>query len=118
MQIYQEFIGYNTWYSSIKKSLCLLQSAILMKYFVYMILSKINNRLISYVGYTDNLEKRLLLHNSSKGAKFTKGKTWKLIYSKTYYGKSEAMKEEFKLKKDYTKRNIIKKMFLIKNETN
>jgi len=89
-----------------------------MKYYVYMILSKVNNRLISYVGYTNNLQKRLFLHNASKGAKFTKGKSWKLIYSKIYYDKSEAMKEEFKLKKDYIKRKILKKKFLIKNEFN
>ena len=80
-----------------------------------MILSKINNRFISYVGYTNNLQKRLVLHNTSKGAKFTKGKIWKLIYSKTYYDKSVAMKEEFKLKKNYSKRNILKKKFLDKN---
>ena len=76
-----------------------------------MILTKINNKYISYVGYTNNLNKRIYLHNSSKGAKFTKGKKWKLIYSKTYYDKSKAMKEEFKLKKDYAKRNILKKNF-------
>jgi len=89
-----------------------------MKYSVYMILTKINNMYISYVGYTNNLNKRIFLHNSSKGAKFTKGKKWKLIYSKTYYDKSKAMKEEFKLKKDYAKRNILKKKFLVKNEIN
>ena len=89
-----------------------------MKYSVYMILSKINNRFISYVGYTSNLKKRLFLHNTSKGAKFTRGKSWKLIYSKTYYDKSIAMKEEFKLKKNYNKRNFIKKMFVSKNEIN
>ena len=83
-----------------------------------MILSKINNKHISYVGYTNNLNKRIFLHNSSKGAKFTKGKKWKLIYSKTYYDKSKAMKEEFKLKKNYTKRNILKKNFLLTNEIN
>ena len=83
-----------------------------------MILTKINNKYISYVGYTNNLNKRIFLHNSSKGAKFTKGKKWKLIYSETYYDKSKAMKEEFKLKKDYTKRNILKKNFLVKNEIN
>ena len=77
-----------------------------------MILSKVNNRLISYVGYTNNLKKRLFLHNNSKGAKFTRGRKWKLIYSKVYYDKSQAMSEEFKLKKDYTKRNILKKNFL------
>jgi len=89
-----------------------------MKYSVYMILSKVNNRLISYVGYTNNLQKRLFLHNTSKGAKFTRGKKWKLIYSKIYYDKSQAMKEEFKLKKNYAKRNILKKKFIIKNEIN
>ena len=89
-----------------------------MKYFVYMILSKINSRYISYVGFTNNLENRLFLHNTSKGAKFTRGRTWKLIYSKTYYDKRKAMREEFKLKKDYIKRLILKKNFLIKNEIN
>ena len=83
-----------------------------------MILSKVNNRLISYVGYTNNLQKRLFLHNTSKGAKFTRGKKWKLIYSKIYCDKSQAMKEEFKLKKNYVKRNILKKEFIIKNEIN
>jgi putative endonuclease len=83
-----------------------------MKYSVYMILSKINNRFISYVGYTNNLNKRLFLHNTSKGAKFTKGKKWIIIYSKTYYDKSKAMKEEFKLKKNYMKRSFLKKKFL------
>jgi putative endonuclease len=89
-----------------------------MKYSVYMILSKINNRFISYVGYTNNLNKRLFLHNTSKGAKFTKGKKWIIIYSKTYYDKSKAMKEEFKLKKNYMKRSFLKKKFLLKNEIN
>jgi len=83
-----------------------------------MILSKINNRYISYVGYTNNLENRLFLHNKSKGAKFTRGRTWKLIYSKTYYDKSEAMSEEFKLKKNYKKRVSLKRNFLLKNEIN
>ncbi|MDC1169840.1 GIY-YIG nuclease family protein [Candidatus Pelagibacter sp.] len=89
-----------------------------MKYSVYMILSKVNNRLISYVGYTNNLKRRLFLHNTSRGAKFTRGKKWKLIYSKIYYDKSEAMKEEFKLKKNYAKRNFLKNEFLIKDEIN
>ena len=83
-----------------------------------MILSKINSRYISYVGFTNNLENRLFLHNTSKGAKFTRGRTWKLIYSKTYYDKSEAMSEEFKLKKNYRKRVSLKRNFLIKNEIN
>jgi putative endonuclease len=73
-----------------------------------MILTKINGRLISYVGYTNNLANRLLLHNSSKGAKFTKGKKWSLIYSKNFSSKISAMKYEYVLKKDRKLRNLIK----------
>jgi putative endonuclease len=80
-----------------------------------MILSKHNDKFISYVGYTNNIRNRILLHNSSKGAKFTKGKKWKLIYFKKYQNKVDAMKNEYKLKKDYKLRLKIKKEF-IKNE--
>jgi putative endonuclease len=80
-----------------------------------MILSKHNDKFISYVGYTNNIRNRILLHNSSKGAKFTKGKKWKLIYFKKYQNKVDAMKNEYKLKKNYKLRLKIKKEF-IKNE--
>ncbi len=79
-----------------------------MPFFVYMLLSNFNDRYISYVGYTNNIEKRLDLHNSSKGAKFTKGKKWVLIYKKRYKSKSKAMREEFKLKNNKKQRAIIK----------
>jgi putative endonuclease len=62
--------------------------------------------------YTNNLIERLEKHNSSKGAKFTRGKKWILIYSKEFLNKSEAMKEEYKLKKNYILRKKIKKEFL------
>ena len=45
-----------------------------MSYFVYLITSKDKKKTISYVGYTNNLDKRIKLHNSNRGAKFTKGK--------------------------------------------
>jgi len=85
-----------------------------MPYFVYMLLSKYKSKFISYVGYTNNLEKRLILHNTSKGAKFTKGKKWKIIYMKKFLTKSEAMKDEYILKKDYKLRKTIKSNFLKK----
>ena len=77
-----------------------------------MILTKINGKYVSYVGYTKDLKKRLTLHNTSKGAKFTKGKKWKIIYSKKFKTKSIAMKEEHLLKKDFKKRKIIKSKFI------
>ena len=85
-----------------------------MPYFVYMLLTKHRGKFISYVGYTNNLKNRLSLHNSSKGAKFTKGKKWKIIYHKKYLKKSNAMKDEYKLKKDYKLRNKIKNKFIKK----
>ncbi len=75
-------------------------------------MTKINDKYVSYVGYTKNLKKRLSLHNTSKGAKFTKGKKWKIIYSKKYSSRSEAMKNEYLLKKDYKKRNSIKAKYI------
>ena len=77
-------------------------------YYVYLIISKNINKTISYVGYTNNLNKRIKLHNSSKGAKFTRGRVWKLIYYKKYKSKSKALREEYSLKKDYKLRNKIK----------
>jgi len=77
-------------------------------YFVYLIVSKNKKRTISYVGYTNNITKRLKLHNSSKGAKFTRGRKWKLLYFKKYDNKILAMREEYKLKKDYNLRKKIK----------
>ena len=82
-----------------------------MKYFVYLILSINKQKTLSYVGYTNDLKKRLKQHNTSKGAKFTKGRKWILVYSKSYNSKSKAMKEEYKLKKNPRLRNIIKLNF-------
>ena len=87
-----------------------------MNYYVYLLLTKSGKNHISYVGYTNNLINRLKKHNSSNGAKFTKGRKWKVIYSKKYDSKSKALKEEYKLKKDYKKRKIIKNNYLSKNE--
>ena len=86
-----------------------------MTNYVYLIVSTNKNKLISYVGYTKDLKKRVNLHNNSKGAKFTKGRFWKLAYSKRFSTKSDALKEEYRLKKNYTLRSRIKKDFL-KNE--
>jgi len=82
-----------------------------MKFFVYLILSNNKQKSLSYVGYTNNLKKRLEKHNSSKGAKFTRGRKWILAYSVSYDSKSKAMSAEYKLKKNYKFRNKIKSNF-------
>ena len=79
-----------------------------MSFYVYLIITKVKNKTISYVGYTNNLKNRIILHNKGKGAKFTKGRKWKLIYFKKYTSKRIALREEYILKKNYKIRKEIK----------
>ncbi len=80
-------------------------------FFVYMLISKDKHK-HTYVGSTKNLKIRLNLHNSGKGAKFCRGRTWKLIYKKSFKTKSESLKFEYSLKKNYKLRKKIKLKFL------
>ena len=75
-----------------------------MTYFVYMLkcISSVKKR--TYVGYTKNLRNRLNNHNSNKGAKYTKGNIWKVIYRKRFLTKKKAMSYEYILKHDRKKR--------------
>ena len=77
-----------------------------MSYFVYMLISIKKN--ITYVGYTSNLKKRIELHNSGKGAKFTRGRKWKLIFFEKLSTKNEAISREYYIKKNRKYRNLIK----------
>tara|TARA_B100000795_G_scaffold236508_1_gene196655 strand:- start:629 stop:859 length:231 start_codon:yes stop_codon:yes gene_type:complete len=61
----------------------------------------------TYVGYTKDLNKRIILHNLNKGAKFTKGNKWKVIYKKKFILKSKAMSYEYVLKNDKKMRQEI-----------
>ena len=80
-------------------------------YYVYLIVTHRKDKLISYVGYTSDLSARLKLHNQGKGAKFTKGNFWKVIYKKKYKSKSIAMKNEYILKNNYKLRKQIKSLY-------
>tara|TARA_A100001234_G_C12513878_1_gene337344 strand:+ start:48 stop:302 length:255 start_codon:yes stop_codon:yes gene_type:complete len=83
-----------------------------MSFYVYLIITKDKHKLISYVGYTNNLKSRLKKHNSSLGAKFTRGRKWKLIYQKKYSTKKKALSEEYMLKKNYKLRKEIKEKYI------
>ena len=63
---------------------------------------------VTYIGYTNNLKKRIDLHNSGKGAKFTRGRKWLLIYKEIFNSKKEAISREYYIKKNRTLRNKIK----------
>ena len=88
-----------------------------MSYFVYMLGSHKKNKLFTYVGYTKNLKERLKLHNKGKGAKFTRGRTWKIVYIEKYLTKNEAISREYYIKKNRKFRNIIKKIYYEKRNS-
>ena len=78
-----------------------------MNYYVYMLKCITPKIKKTYVGYTNNLVKRLKKHNSSKGAKSKKGLNWQIIFKKKFLNKSKAMSFEYTLKKNRKKRLII-----------
>lgn len=66
------------------------------KYYVY-ILQCADKTL--YTGYTNDLNKRIATHNNSKGAKYTRGRLpVMLVYSRCFLTKSQALKEEIRIK--------------------
>ncbi|MGY9060401.1 MAG: GIY-YIG nuclease family protein [Candidatus Puniceispirillales bacterium] len=85
-----------------------------MIYYVYILINLNKKSNPTYVGYTNNVINRLRLHNTSKGAKFTRGRIWKIIYKKGYQNKSIAMQNEYKIKHNYKLRAKIKSNYLNK----
>ena len=82
-----------------------------MTYYVYVLKNTNKSKLTTYVGYTKNLKRRLKLHNDGLGAKFTRGKAWKIIYTEKYSTKGEAISREYYIKKNRKLRNFIKKSY-------
>lgn len=67
------------------------------KHYTYLLLTE-NNKL--YCGYTNDLEKRFQNHLSGKASKFTRAnKPLKIAYAQAFETKSEALKEECRIKK-------------------
>jgi len=81
-----------------------------LKYYAYMLMSR-DNKNITYVGWTNNLKKRTKIHNTGKGAKFTKGRKWKVIYYEIFNSKEKAMQREHYIKKNRKLRKKIKREF-------
>ena len=82
-----------------------------MSYYVYM-LKSLEKRSVTYVGYTNSLKNRIKLHNAGKGAKFTRGRKWILVYKEKFKSKKEAISREYYIKNNRLVRNNIKKKYL------
>lgn len=67
-----------------------------MKYYLYILLT-VDNTL--YCGIARDVEKRFMEHISGKGAKYTRShKPLKIVYTKEFENRSEAQKEEYRIK--------------------
>ena len=71
------------------------------RHFVYILETERNTL---YCGYTDDVEKRYQAHLEGKGAKYTRAnKPVKLLWQKEFETKSEALKEEYRIKHNLTR---------------
>jgi len=75
-------------------------------------LKSLDRKIVTYVGYTSDIKKRIKLHNLGKGAKFTRGRKWKLIYKEKFNSKKEAISREYYIKKNRFLRNKIKNKYI------
>jgi len=75
-----------------------------MVYYVYLIKTLNGYLNKTYVGYTNNILKRLDKHNTNQGAKSTKGYKWELVFKKKFYSKNKALSFEYKFKRDRKER--------------
>lgn len=66
-------------------------------YYVYILKSKIDDSF--YIGYTNNLDRRLEEHNEGKSRYTSKKTPWEIVYSEEFEEKSDAIKRELFLKK-------------------
>ena len=82
-----------------------------MGFYVYVLGTK-KKPFKTYVGWTKDVRKRLKKHNLGLGAKFTRGRKWKLLYFESLKSKSKAMAREYQIKKDRKLRKIIKSKIL------
>lgn len=60
-----------------------------------------------YTGYTNDLKHRIRMHEEGKGAKYTRGRgPFEIIYTYGFENKSDAMREEYRIKKIISSRKI------------
>lgn len=74
--------------------------------FVYVLLHV--SRSVTYVGWTNDLERRLARHNEGRGARRTRGGQWRLVYAEKHATRGEALSREHALKQDRKFRALLR----------
>lgn len=80
-----------------------------MACFVYVLGSQGDDGYRTYVGWTNDLDRRLAKHNSGTGARSTRGRQWVLLYAERYQNRGEAMSREWYIKRDRKFRDSLKR---------
>jgi len=71
-----------------------------MPSFVYVLGCRTTGRCLTYVGWTTDVERRLVQHNGGTGARSTRGRLWVLLYTEKFRTRRQAMSREWHLKRD------------------
>ena len=71
-----------------------------MDCFVYVLGTVTGTRRLTYVGWTNDVARRLEQHNAGKGARFTRGRVWVLLHWERCADRRDAMSREWRLKRD------------------
>ena len=75
-------------------------------YYVY-ILQSLDEAKKQYIGYTNNLRRRLGEHNSKDNVGYTRGRQWRVVYYEAYVSESDAREREHRLKQDGRSRRFL-----------
>jgi putative endonuclease len=75
-----------------------------MDCFVYVLGTVTRTRRLTYVGWTNDIARRLAQHNGGTGARFTRGRSWILLHCERCVDRRTAMSREWHLKRDRTLR--------------
>jgi len=70
-----------------------------MNCWVYVLGCVTDNRVLTYVGWSNDVARRLAQHNAGKGARTTRGRAWVLLHSESFASKRAAMSREWHLKR-------------------
>jgi putative endonuclease len=71
-----------------------------MESYVYVLGTRTKTHYLTYVGWTDDVARRLAKHNAGKGARTTRGRVWVLLHQERFATRREAMSREWHLKRD------------------
>ena len=79
-------------------------------YFIYVLASEMAQK--SYVGSTDDVERRLGEHNEGRGASTSKYRPWRILYTETFVTREEALERE-KYLKSRSGRRFLKRVVFV-----